>query len=193
VLIGPDGFAGEIGHYEADLGGMEIPCSCGTGSNHLGAISSGRGVEAIARAFGGPGGRFEALFRDRRRDPGLGRDPGRLTSEVIAAAADRGDAFCRAVIDFCTGPLAGAVSLLALALYLKRVILIGGFALNCGYYRASLVRNTIRRGIYNATPDRIRRLIVCGEHDDDHALIGAGIMAAAEGAGVADGLRPRRS
>ena len=176
VLIGEDGLAGEIGHYAVEIPGLAIPCSCGSGNNHVGMISSGRGVELFARRFARRGGAYRAQFLGSKIGRDVEFEASNLSNEKLARAADQGDTFCRRVIDFCTVPLAHAICLLALAQYLRKFILIGGFALHCDYYRVALIENVIRKGIYNLGESQIRKMIICGKHDDDHTLIGLGRM-----------------
>jgi glucokinase len=176
VLIGDDGLAGEIGHYAVEIPGLSIPCSCGSGNNHVGMVSSGRGIELFARRFARRGGEYRAQFLASKIGKVLGFDSRALNNELLARAADQGDTFCRRVIDFCTVPLAHAIGLLALALYLRKFILIGGFALHCRYYRAALIDNVIRKGIYNFGEGQIREMIIYGKRDDYHTLIGLGRM-----------------
>ena len=178
VIIDPEGRTGEIGHYSADGIELGIECTCGTGKDHVGMIASGRGVEWIARRFGGEK-ETEAgkLFLKSALYVGCCGDSLQITAEMLARAADGGDPFSRYVIDFCTKPLAAEICLLAIAMYIPKFIIIGGFALHCEYYMEALVRNIKEKGIYNFTDTEIEKMIVCGVRDDDHGLIGAGIAA----------------
>lgn len=97
-----------------------------------------------------------------------------ISSRTQTIAADNGDDYAKNVIDFCTVPLAEVIALLSIALYIPEFILIGGFALKCNYYRKSLVKNTIRKGVYNFSDENIDCMIICGINDDNHGLIGLG-------------------
>jgi predicted NBD/HSP70 family sugar kinase len=176
VMIGPDGLAGEIGHIEVPTGDDPIPCDCGWGEDHVGMISSGRGIEHFAEKFAN--GRWAREFYDSKLGRKAGGNAAALKgkNEWIARYADARDPFARKVIDFCTQPLAEVICCLAAALYIRKFILIGGFALNCDYYRTALVRNVQRRGIYNFAAREIQNMIIVGHRDDHHTLIGLGKM-----------------
>ncbi|OQW92888.1 MAG: hypothetical protein BWK78_00180 [Thiotrichaceae bacterium IS1] len=176
VLVGESGIHGEIGHYSADLNDLSIPCSCGWGKNHIGMISSGRGVEIIGKHFAQPAGRYRATFLMSSFAKAIDYDETKITSELIAKFADQGDFFSQKVIGDCTKPLADAICLLAMAMYIEKFIIIGGFALNCLYYMTALKENILQRGIYNFKIADIDEMLIYGEHDDDHGLIGLGKM-----------------
>ena len=156
VIIDPEGKTGEIGHYSADGVNLGIECTCGAGKDHVGMIASGRGVEWIARRFGGEK-ETEAgkLFLESALYMSCDSDPERITAEMLARAADGGDPFSRYVIDFCTKPLASEICLLAIAMHIPKFIIIGGFALHCEYYMEALIRNIKKKGIYNFTDEEI--------------------------------------
>ena len=176
VIIDPEGRTGEIGHYSADGVNLGIECTCGTGKDHVGMIASGRGVELIARRFGGEKEcETGMLFHESAIYAACQGDSQRITAEMLAQAADEGDCFSRQVIDFCTKPLASEICLLAIAMHIPKFIIIGGFALHCEYYMEALIRNIKAKGIYNFTDEEIENMIVYGAHDDDHGLFGAGI------------------
>lgn len=176
VIIGPDGKAGEIGHFGIPDMDIDIDCTCGTGKNHVGMISSGRGVELIGRMFASPEGRYRNDYLRSNLYYSTGGDVNKLTAEVLAEAADEKDVFARKIVDYCTLPLSYEICLLATALYIPHFIIIGGFALHCQYYLYSLKESVKKRGIYNFADSEIERMIVYGEKDDNHGLIGAGIM-----------------
>jgi glucokinase len=178
VLIDKKGITGEIGHFEVNINEISIPCTCGCGKNHVGMISSGRGIEYFAKLFAQEGGKYRDFFiaSNLAKDKKINKDKENITNELIAKYADKNDPFTKLIIDYCTEPLANCICLLSLALYLKKIILIGGFALNCNYYLESLKNNVIKKGIYNYSIDEIRNLIILGERDDDHALKGLGKM-----------------
>lgn len=176
VLIGENGLAGELGHVKAECESYSIPCSCGSGINHIGMISSGRGIEFFSKEFSRDGGRYHELFLNSQLAKKIHSDYSQITNQLISEFADAQDDFARSVIEFCTRPLAHAVCTLALSLYIKRFVLIGGFALNCDYYREALVSNVIDRGVYNFKEEDIREMIIYGVKDYKHALIGLGKM-----------------
>jgi len=178
ILIDERGISGEIGHFSAELPGITIPCSCGWGINHIGMISSGRGIEYIAKLFGSDSGKYRSLFLTSAlgADPRVNKNHSLIKNEWIAEYADKFDLFPRVIIDFCTQPLGNAICLLSLAMYLKKFIIVGGFALNCNYYIESLIKNVTAKGIYNFSAQAIEEMIILGEKDDNHALFGLGKM-----------------
>ncbi len=178
VWIDERGTAGELGHFGIDLPNMTIPCSCGWGVNHIGMIASGRGIENMAKSTGSENGDFRALFLSSAlaADPRVNKNHELIKSEWIAEYADRLDLFPQRVIDLCTPALGNAICLLSLAMCLKKFIIIGGFALNCDYYLHSLKRSVMAKGIYNFSAHEIEEMLVLGEKDDDHALLGLGKM-----------------
>ncbi|MBE6551699.1 MAG: ROK family protein [Ruminococcaceae bacterium] len=175
VIIDDRGRTGEIGHIEYPINGFEIECTCGTGINHVGMISSGRGVEDMARRLAVKE-KFGVLYEKSVLKEIFNGSYADITAEEVAKAADSGDEYARAVIDFCTVPLADVICTLGIAMDIPHFVIIGGFALNCGYYIESLRRNAVEKGIYNFSPEDIEGMIVLGEKDDDHGLIGSGIM-----------------
>lgn len=176
VLVGENGLCGEIGHYSVDLSDLSIPCNCGWGKNHIDIISSSRGIEIVAKYFAQVNGKYRGSFLTSELAKDISGDEKRITPELIAQFAQKKDIFAQTVIDYCTKPLADAICLLALAIYIEKFIIIGGFALNCKYYMDSLKNNILRRGIYNFKKEDIENMIIYGENDDNHALIGLGKM-----------------
>lgn len=173
VVIDKEGRTGEIGHFEYSGYKTGIECSCGTGKDHVGMFSSGRGIEHFANKLFSTTDRFKDSFMKSTLKRIIDNN-GVILAEHVAIAADNGDDYAKNVIDFCTVPLAEVIALLSIALYIPEFILIGGFALKCNYYRKSLVKNTIRKGVYNFSDENIDCMIICGINDDNHGLIGLG-------------------
>jgi glucokinase len=105
VLDSP-AFAGEIGHVVVDDSSDAPICDCG-GRGHLGAISSGRGIERIARKKSGC-----VLTNERDIVPGF-----------LA-----GDPWFVSLIRESTRPLARSLLTVAMAAGLEKVFIMGGFA-----------------------------------------------------------------
>lgn len=175
VVIDNRGRTGEIGHYSIDGYDVDIECTCGTGKNHVGMISSGRGVELMARQFATHGAKYYEQYLSSIIYKECDNNK-LITAEMVAKAADKGDEFAMKVVDYCTKPLAAEICLLAIALDIPSFIIIGGFALNCQYYIKALVENVKKKGIYNFSDNEIEEMIKYGENDDNHGLIGAGIL-----------------
>jgi len=185
LQLGPEGFEGELGHALACLptpyaDELSIECSCGCGVNHIGAISSGRGIAEVASllAAGSLKESFalsplrESFTPQALEDAESFKVIRSLTTESITAACEQGDVFSRQVIDICTYPLAHALCLTLTSLYLEKVVLMGGVVLNSPYYVESLVNNVLNIGVYNYTEEHLRQKIIKGIFDDDNGLVG---------------------
>jgi len=170
LQLGSEGFEGELGHQPACLPApfgelISVACTCGTGVNHIGSISSGRGIAEVAQQLCSGG--LETLYLASSLK---GRDS--FTTEEITLAAAQGDEFSQRVLDVCTYPLAYAICLTLTSLYLEKVILIGGVVLNSASYFDSLMKNILEIGVYNYTAEHLREKIILGFNDDDSGLIG---------------------
>jgi glucokinase len=128
VLDAPD-YAGEIGHIVVDATPDAAMCDCGA-RGHLGAISSGRGTERLARQLAGT---EDARFRASTVSQMANLDAGAITNEahLIPAALD-GDSWAISVIERAARPLALVLSAITAATGLDRIIVIGGFAQGLG-------------------------------------------------------------
>jgi len=157
-LIGTDGTAGEIGHLTVELDGP----LCGDGvPGHVEAIGSGTAIAREGRAL-----------LERGEAPGLAaltNDPTAVDAELVARAADEGDAACQAVLAHAWEAIgamcAGLVNVLN-----PEVIVLGG---SIAMHRPEL-RDAVRAGIdRRAFPIPARRVRVeVAEHGDDVSLIG---------------------
>ncbi|MER5258736.1 ROK family protein [Streptomyces sp. NPDC002855] len=179
VLLDAGGHGGELGHWVCDPSPGAPLCDCG-GRGHLGAIASGRGVLAAARrtAAADPAGfaasRLAALCEGRAD---------RIENPALARALAEGDAFSTGILRAALVHLAQAICAVFTAVGVCRYIVVGGFALAVGErYRRLLVEELVRQGCFGLTADRIDAMVALGVADDDHGLIGAGRLLAAQGA-----------
>jgi glucokinase len=128
-------YAGEIGHIVVDTSADAPVCDCG-GRGHLGAISSGRGAERLARRLArANGSRFRASAIARSKT-----EPELITNEehLIPAALD-GDEWALSVVERSAQPLAQVLSGLIASVGLDRIVVIGGFAQQLGaVYKSAL-------------------------------------------------------
>jgi glucokinase len=148
-------YAGEIGHLKVDETPNAPVCDCG-GKGHLGAISSGRGIERCARR--------------------LLSSAGVNNEHDVVPAARAGNAQMLDLIRECTRPLARILLQTVIAAGLERVVVIGGFALSLGeIYRAILQREITQQCDYRVAASRIENLIVMG--DEDSSLLGTAAYA----------------
>lgn len=156
-LIGKDGTAGEIGHITVDIDGP----LCGDGQpGHAEAIGSGRAIAREGRALLKQG-----------KAPGLATlaADAEVDAELVARAADDGDAACRQVLDrawVAIGAMcAGLVNTLN-----PEVIVLGG---SIGRNRPELpsaIRAEIDRRAFPAPARRVR--VEMSQLADDVSLIG---------------------
>ncbi|MGA9943919.1 MAG: ROK family protein [Candidatus Cybelea sp.] len=121
-------YAGEIGHIVVDPAPDARQCDCG-GRGHLGAISSGRGTESLAR-------RLARSESDRFGISAIAQtnvDPELITNEEhLVPAALAGDRWALSVIERAARPLAQVLSVLTSSLGLDCIVVIGGFAQRLG-------------------------------------------------------------
>jgi C7-cyclitol 7-kinase len=168
-------YAGEIGHAKVDFTAGAVPCDCG-GGGHLGAVSSGRGVERFARRRAGQDPRrFEASACARRFDATADT----LNNEDhLVPAALLGDAWAVDVIRECTRPLARALVTTALAVGLEKVIIIGGFALRLGEVYLDILRPLLKSECdYCLVRDHAAELVMLGRAQEEACLEGAAVYA----------------
>ena len=166
-LTGLDGTAGEIGHLTVELDGPP----CGDGSpGHVEAIGSGTAIAREGRQLLAEGdapilARLAAEAGATQAD----RDEV-VDAELVAHAADAGDAACRAVLARAWTAI-GAMCAGLVNVFNPEVIVVGG---SIAVHRPELfgvIRDEIARRAF-ATPAR-RVRVVLAEHGDDVSLIGS--------------------
>ena len=142
-VIGKDGTAGEIGHITVDIDGP----LCGDGQpGHAEAVGSGRAIAREGRALlargAAPG--LAALAADAEVD-----------AELVARAADEGDAACQEVLDRAWVAVGAMCAGLVNALN-PEVIVLGG-SIGCNRPELpSAVRAEIDRRAFPAPARRVR-------------------------------------
>jgi C7-cyclitol 7-kinase len=174
-VIADVSYCGEIGHFAVTDFDDEVLCDCG-GRNHVGAISSGRGILRMIQARA-------RLDRDGFRASGCGTAVGgrweSLSNEAhIVPAALAGDPWVLEVIRQATRPLAHAVLAVWIAVGLTRVIVIGGFALALGdCYREILEGELAHLADYGPLSACRGGMVQLGRKDEEACLIGAAVYA----------------
>ncbi|HEX3370425.1 MAG TPA: ROK family protein [Candidatus Cybelea sp.] len=165
------GFAGEIGHIVVDTSPGAPECDCG-GRGHLGAISSGRGTQRLARRMARAEPAAFASSRIARQD---GAAPDEITNEEhLIPAALEGDAWALCVIRVAAQPLARVLSALVAAAGLDRVVAIGGFAQRLGpVYRDVLATQLVELMGSQAFPLFSRGSLTIYDEIEDVCLAGA--------------------
>jgi predicted NBD/HSP70 family sugar kinase len=168
-------YAGEIGHAVVDESPGAPICDCG-GKGHLGAISSGRGIERVARlrAQHDPAGFSRSACVSR-----FGASASHLTNEDhLVPAAQLQDEWALTIVRECSRPLAKMLASIILAVGLEKVILMGGFALSLGeVYLRSLQGLICELCDYTLLRRAISELIQLAEPDEEPGLKGAGLYA----------------
>jgi glucokinase len=173
----PDGvldsteYSGEIGHMVVDVAADAPTCDCGC-AGHLGAISSGRGVERLARKYAS---RNPVEFEESACARIFGATPTSLANEQhLVPAALLGDRWATDVIQRSIDPLATVLLAVTLAVGLEKVIIIGGFALSLGPLYITLLRQAL---MTRAAPGPFRlnvnSLVQLGDTLEEACLRGA--------------------
>lgn len=168
LLVGAQGFGGELGHVIVEDGGR--PCPCG----NLGCLEAYAAGTALGRRAAG---RLEAESRDS-----LLRGEGAPTGKAVAVAAGEGDALAREVIEEAGRWLGIALGGLVNALDPEVVLLGGGAAAETAPWllpeaRAAMGERIIGRDWRTPPPIELAGL------GDDAGMVGAGLLAAQRAAG----------
>jgi glucokinase len=168
-------FAGEIGHVKVDVSDNAPSCDCG-GRGHLGAISSGRGIERLARLRADiEQNRFERSLCVTRYN---GAAETLTNEDHIVPAALLHDEWTLEVIRQCTGPLARVLLTVTAACGLDKVVVIGGFALSLGrQYLDILQSELVGNCDFKILSDKLPDLLVMGSADEEACLRGAAAYA----------------
>jgi predicted NBD/HSP70 family sugar kinase len=173
-VISDPPYAGEIGHMAGDSDSEAILCDCG-GRGHVGAISSGRGIERLARRAA----KVDPIAFEASACAGLGADAATLSNEdhLVPAALD-GDKWALSLITNCTRPLARAVLSVTLGAGLEQVIFIGGFASALGDVYLRIMRGLLEElSQYSILAGYLPGLLRLGEMGEEASLQGAAIFA----------------
>ncbi len=168
-------YAGEIGHVVVDARGEAPMCDCG-GRGHLGAISSGRGTERLAR---------ERAAQDQQGFDGslcasrFGGTAASLTNEEhLAPAARLGDVWALEIVRSAAEPLVRSLLTLITGCGLDKVFLIGGFAESLGPVYVDILRDLAEQHCrYPVLQGRIGSMIEAGEANDEACLRGAAVYS----------------
>lgn len=142
-LVGADGTAGEVGHMTVELDGPA--CGCG-GIGHVEAIASGTAMarDGTALVASNPTGVLAGLA--------AGAD---VTAELVARAADAGDAGCAAILERAWVAI-GALCASLLNIFDPEVIVIGGSIAEHRPRLFEVARAEARRRVLPVLLDRIR-------------------------------------
>ena len=168
-------YAGEIGHAKVDDRPDAMVCDCGA-TGHLGAISSGRGIERFARQQASEDHRgFKASLCAQK----FTATADTLNNEHhLVPAALIGDDWTLSIIRECSEPLAKTLLAVTLAAGLEKVIIIGGFALQLGETYLNILRSLLRSNCdYQVLKDCAEGLVMLGGTEEEACLEGAAVYA----------------
>lgn len=142
-LVGPDGTAGEVGHLVVELDGPR--CGCG-GFGHVEAIASGTALarDGARLAAANPG----SILAEMAADDGI-------DAEVVARAAEAGDAACAALLERAWVAI-GAMCASLVNLFDPEIIVIGGSIAEHHPRLMDVVRQELRRRAFDLLVDRVR-------------------------------------
>lgn len=155
VWMGQSGYAGEIGHVQADPQG--VPCGCGS----WGCVETIAGIPGWTR-------RAEQGLASGRESALRGRSP--LDPKAIVEAAQEGDAFALEVVDGSAQAVAVGVAAALNLLNFDRVVIGGGVA-NAGHFLLDRIAEETRRRLFpHVFGDATFRLAELGA---DAGVIGA--------------------
>jgi glucokinase len=174
-IIDEPPYAGEIGHIVVDEGTDAPRCDCG-GLGHLAAISSGRGVERLARRLAGQ----DALAFSRSQCVRLfGAKADELSNYNHIVPALRGeDEWALSLLKITLRPLAKVLISVVIGAGVEQVFIIGGFALSVGNtYLNSLRAAVADASDYHITSELLPRMFRLGRANEETCLEGAGLYA----------------
>ena len=160
VYHGKNGAAGEGGHVSIDYRSA-VTCNCGS-VGCIEALASGSSIARRAR---------ELLAEDRRsKILSLAGTPDRITTEIVARAAESGDALALRLIDE-TGEMLGAWLGSVISLLDPDIIVIGGGVSKIGEPLFRKIRETAPRRTIN--PFAAETPIVPAQLENDVGIFGA--------------------
>jgi len=138
-LYGQQGMAGEIGHVTLDKD-SDLQCECGN-FGCLEALASGNAIAKVARRELERGAVSELL-------DGCGGDPSRLTAEIVAHFAKRGDMTAWQVFDRAAEYIGIGIAGL-INLFNPEAVFIGGGVAQAGDILFDKVRKTVQARALN--------------------------------------------
>ena len=166
ALVGPGGVGGEIGHVVVNHHLGRVTCDCGA-ADHLGAVSSGRGVLRFAR---------ERATSNDFAHSRLARVAGSadaITNELLAECFRAGDDWTVAAVRLAMEPLGWMLATLRSAIGIQEYLLVGGFANALGPSLCDELASLAARASWGVGRDWAGS-IELGELGDEAGLIGGG-------------------
>ncbi|MEK5071620.1 ROK family protein [Sporosarcina sp. FSL K6-1508] len=167
VLLDKENMGGEIGHFYYGGKYKKMLCDCGH-EGHIGSISSGRGVENLAKLLSIDNYDLysKSIFYLQKN----------ITTHDVILGLTKNDQFSLLVLNESIKPLAKVISFLYSSIGLSKFIIIGGFSQAVGPIYIKLLRDYfIKYQNFNIREEEVAKMIVFGENDDFHGLIGIGL------------------
>ena len=165
ALLGTNAIGGELGHVFYRGQYSHIKCDCGA-KGHIGAISSGRGIENLAH-FLSQQNQIEfkksVLYNSE------------LSTYDIVSAIKSEDEFAINILNESILPIADSITFFTLTIGISDFILVGGF-FNAvrDKYMEILQSAIIKNGIMGMNDDDVKKMLHSGMNDDNNGLIGVG-------------------
>lgn len=174
LLLDGRGLCGEIGHMKVDFSKNAPRCDCG-GRGHLGALSSGRAVERMARKISSAPSKRAAFAESQLRKLCSGH-PEEIDNAMVVNAVKMGDAIALQILDRATFPLSTVIAQINVSYGIEKFFITGGFASALGAdYLASLERNLKKHDFHGRSDSYSEGLVEMGHDDDLDNLIGIGL------------------
>jgi glucokinase len=167
-------YSGEIGHFTVDNSENAPMCDCGR-KGHLGAISSGRGVERLARqrAATDPAGFAQSFCRNR-----FGASTDNINNELhFVPAVCAGDSWALDVLCRASQPLSQVLATVIFAAGLQGILFIGGFAMSIGPTYLDLLYKLILQHCDYSALAFSRDMLQFGNMSEEACLRGAAAYA----------------
>lgn len=164
LLWGINGTLGELGHQVVEADGL--PCTCG-GRGCLEVYASGTAIAAAARRA------INAGEMNRLYQMADG-DSNKVTADLVASAAQTGDAAAKAIFERAGLYLGMVISNVAVTINPERVVIGGGMA-RVGDLILEPARRTVRERVHLAPVEHIG--IIPAQLGADAGLIGAASWA----------------
>lgn len=168
-------YSGEIGHVTVDFNRDALLCDCG-GSGHLGGISSGRGIERLARSRAQEDVQaFSASLCVKEWGATLNSisNENHLVPAILAK-----DRWAMQILEEGIRPLARVLSILTLGAGLECIVIIGGFATTIGQPFLDILwremKKSLQYGVFDRKGDDF---LILGDANEEACLMGAAIYA----------------
>lgn len=162
MIYGHDGFAGELGHVIAVRDGR--PCGCGR-KGCLETYTSATGVARTAE-----------LWLEERNDATILREhKGKISSQSIHEAAEKGDAFALEIFDY-TARILGQTLADAVAITSPEAIIFFGGLSKAGDILLKPVKKYMEENMLNIFKNKVA-ILQSAFSDADAAILGASSMA----------------